>query len=84
MSVVECDVPFESAPGRALIERADFRDAFRAPLRRPDLGVIDIFLGIFAHRPAWMNLTLIARNKIAKSLKDLVAEAGFEPATYGL
>ena len=31
MSVVECDVPSESALGKALIERADFRDAYRAP-----------------------------------------------------
>jgi len=36
MSVVECDVPSESALGKALIERADFSDAYRAPLRRPD------------------------------------------------
>jgi len=36
---------------RELIERADFRDAYRVPLRRPDLGVVDIFFGVFAHRP---------------------------------
>jgi Protein of unknown function (DUF2867) len=65
MSVVECDVPPESALGKALIEQADFRDAYRAPLRRPDAGVIEIFFAIFAHRPAWMNLILIARNKVA-------------------
>ena len=55
MSVVECDVPSESALGKALIERADFRDAYRAPLRRPEAGVIEIFFAIFAYRPAWMN-----------------------------
>ena len=65
MSVVECDVPSESALGKALIERADFRDAYRAPLRRPEAGVIEIFHAIFAYRPAWMNLILIARNKVA-------------------
>ena len=41
MSVVECDVPSESALGKALIERADFSDAYRAPLRRPDAGVTE-------------------------------------------
>src|SRR5262249_19004543 len=33
--------------------------------RRPEAGVIEIFFAIFAHRPLWMNLMLIARNKIA-------------------
>ena len=65
MSVVECDVPRQSALGKDLIERADFRDAYRAPLSRPDLSVVDIFFGIFAQRPGWMNLLLIARNKVA-------------------
>lgn len=65
MTVVECDVPAGGAMGREWIERADFRDAYRVVLRRPDLGVVDIFFGIFAHRPAWMNLMLIARNKAA-------------------
>jgi hypothetical protein len=65
MSVLESDVPHHSAVGRDLIERADFRDAYRAPLSRLDLSVIDIFFGIFAHRPGWMNLLLIARNKVA-------------------
>ena len=67
MTVVECDVPAGGALGRELIERADFRDAYRVPLRRPDLGVVDIFFGVFAHRPAWMNLMLIARNEAAAS-----------------
>jgi Protein of unknown function (DUF2867) len=65
MSVVECDVPSESALGKTLIERADFSDAYRAPLRRPEAGVVEIFFAIFAHRPVWMNLLLIARNKVA-------------------
>ena len=64
MSVVECDVPRHSALGKALIERADFRDAYRAPLTRSDLDVVDIFFGIFGERPGWMNLMLIARNKV--------------------
>ncbi len=66
MTVVDCDVPAGSALGKDLIERADYRDAYRVPLRRPDLPVIDIFFGIFAHRPAWMSVMLIARNKAAR------------------
>jgi hypothetical protein len=65
MSVVECDVPRHSALGKELIDRADFRDAYRAPLSRSDLSVIEIFFAIFARRPSWMNLMLIARNKAA-------------------
>ena len=77
MSVVESDVPRHSALGKDLIERADFRDAYRAPLRRLDLSVVDIFFGIFAHRPDWMNLLLIARNKVA-GLAGLEVPTTFE------
>jgi hypothetical protein len=65
MTVVECDVPRHSALGKDLIERADFRDAYRAPLNRSDLSVVEIFFAIFSRRPRWMNLLLIARNKAA-------------------
>jgi len=65
MSVVECDVPRHSALGKDLIERADFRDAHRAPLSRSDRSVVEIFFAIFAQRPGWMKLMLIARNKAA-------------------
>ena len=65
MSVVECDVPSHSALGKNLIDRADFRDACRAPLSRSDLSVVEIFFGIFAQRPGWTILMLIARNKVA-------------------
>jgi Protein of unknown function (DUF2867) len=65
MGVVECDVPHNSALGKDLIDRADFRDAYRAPLSRSDLSVVEIFFAIFAWRPGWMNLMLIARNKAA-------------------
>ena len=64
-SVVDCDVPRHSALGKDLIERADFRDAYGAPLNRSDISVVDIFFAIFARRPGWMNLMLIARNKAA-------------------
>lgn len=65
MGVVECDVPSDSAMGRELIEHAHFRDAYRAPLSRPDIGVVDLFHAIFGHRPAWMSAILIARNRAA-------------------
>src|SRR5215470_19065139 len=65
MTVVECDVPRHSALGKDLIERADFRDAYRAPLSRSDHSVVEIFFAIFAQRPGWMKLMLIARNKAA-------------------
>src|SRR5262252_6855255 len=65
MSVVECDVPRHSALGKDLIERADFRDAHSAPLSRSDRSVVEIFFAIFAQRPGWMKLMLIARNKAA-------------------
>ena len=55
----------DSALGKDLIERADFRDAYCAPLSRSDLDVVDIFFGIFAQRPGWMKLMRIARNKVA-------------------
>src|SRR6516164_10046778 len=63
--VVECDVPRHSALGKELIERADFRDAYCAPLSRSDRSVVEIFFAIFARRPGWMNLMLIARSKAA-------------------
>ena len=77
MSVVECDVPSGSALSRELIERAYFRDSYRAPLSRTELGIVDIFFGIFAHHPLWMKLLLIVRNKIA-SLAGLDAPTASE------
>jgi hypothetical protein len=65
MSVVECDVPSSSMLCRELIEGAYFRDSYRAPLNHRELGIVDIFYGIFAHHPLWMKLLLIARNKVA-------------------
>lgn len=65
MNVVECSVPADSALGASIVRRADFRDAYRVPLRQPNLGMAEIFAGIFAHRPAWMTAALIVRNKLA-------------------
>jgi hypothetical protein len=66
MGVVECDVPSGSVLGRDFVENAYFRDSYRAPLMRRDLGVVDIFFAIFAHHPWWMKLLLIVRNKAAR------------------
>jgi len=77
MNVVECDVPSGSMLGRELIEAAYFRNAWRAPLSRSELGVVEVFFGIFAHHPMWMKLLLIVRNKVA-SLAGLDAPTAAE------
>jgi hypothetical protein len=77
MNVVECDVPSGSMLSRELIERAYFRDSYRAPLSHRDLGIVGIFFGIFAHYPPWMKLLLIVRNKVA-SLAGLDAPTASE------
>jgi hypothetical protein len=74
MNVVECDMPSCSMMSRELVERAYFRDSYRAPLSRRELGIVDVFFGIFAHHPLWMKLLLIIRNKI-------VAVAGLDAPT---
>jgi len=65
MNIIECDVPSASILSRELIECAYFRDSYRAPLSREELGIVDVFFAIFAHHPRWMKLLLIVRNKIA-------------------
>lgn len=64
MTVVKCDIPSASVLDRRLIETAYFQDSYRAPLSRTHAGIIDIFLGIFAHHPMWMKIILILRNRI--------------------
>jgi hypothetical protein len=77
MNVVECDWPSGSMLSRDLIEHAYFRDSYRAPLSRRELGVVEVFFGIFGHHPLWMKLLLIARNKLA-SLAGLDAPTASE------
>ena len=77
MNVVECDVPSCSMLSRELIERAYFRDSYRVPLSRKELGIVDIFFGLFAHHPLWMKLILIVRNRVA-SLAGLDAPKASE------
>jgi hypothetical protein len=64
MYAVECEVPPGSALSCELIEQAYYRDAYRVPLRRRELGVVDVFFAIFAHHPLSMKLLLIIRNKL--------------------
>ena len=65
MNVVECEVPSSSMLSRELMQHVYFRDSYRVPLSRSELGIVDIFFAIFAHRPLWMKLLLIVRNKVA-------------------
>src|SRR5260370_6770617 len=65
MYAVECEVPPGSALSRELIEHAHYRDAYRVPLRRRELVVVDVFFAIFAHHPLWMKVLLIVRHKLA-------------------
>ena len=62
---------------REPMQHASFRDSWRVPLSRSELGIVDIFFAIFAHHPAWMKLLLIVRNKVA-SLTGLEAPTASE------
>jgi Protein of unknown function (DUF2867) len=72
--VIECEVPVASVLDRKTVQTAYFRDSYRAPLARADSSVIDVFFGVFGHRPSWMNGALIVRNRIAGA-------CGLDPAT---
>ena len=66
MSVVECQVPVSSVLDRALVDAAYFRDSYRAPLTRADLGMVEIFFALFGHTPLYVKLLLIVRNAAAR------------------
>jgi hypothetical protein len=66
MHVIKCDVPSTSALSRDLIDNSSFRDSWRAPLARPELGIVDIFFALFGHTPLWMKSLLIVRNAAAR------------------
>lgn len=61
MTVVACETPGESGLDRRAVETADFKDAYRAPLRR-DLGMVELFAAVFGHHPWGVKLLLITRN----------------------
>jgi hypothetical protein len=66
MRIIECDVPCSSALSRDLIESAYFQDSYRAPLARPELGIVDIYAAIFGHTPLLMKLLLVVRNVMVR------------------
>lgn len=66
MFVTECDVPASSALNRDVVDAAYFRDAYRAPLVRRSLGIVEVFFALFGHAPLYVKLLLITRNAIAK------------------
>jgi hypothetical protein len=66
MHVVECDVPSTSALSPDLIDNCYFHDSYRAPLARPELGIVEVFFALFGHTPIWMKLLLIVRNAAAR------------------
>ena len=66
MNVTECDIPSLSVLNRDAIGTVHFHDCYRAPLARPELGIVDIFFAVFGHKPLWIKLLLVARNVVAK------------------
>jgi hypothetical protein len=66
MHVIECDVPSTSALSRDMIDNSSFHDSYRAPLARPELGIVEVFFALFGHTPIWMKLLLIVRNAAAR------------------
>ncbi len=62
--VQACAIPSSSLLGER-IQSAYFGDAYRAPLRRPQASVVDIFFAILGHHPWWMKSALIVRNVLA-------------------
>jgi hypothetical protein len=66
MSITECDIPSGSALSGDLIRNAYFHDSFRAPLTRPELGIVDIYAAILGHAPLLLKLLLIVRNAIVR------------------
>lgn len=75
MTVVDCEIPANSALDRRLVDSAWFRDSHRAPLLQPQAGIVDIFVAIFGHHPWWMKAALIVRHKIAAQFGLSVSSA---------
>ena len=66
MSVIACEIPAGSLLDRDAVRSADFRDCYRTPLARIELGITDIFFAVFGHHPLWIKLLLIIRNAVAR------------------
>jgi hypothetical protein len=67
MRVVECDFPAKSALDQQTIDASYFQDSYRAPLRKPQVSMIDIFFDLFGHHPGWVKALLLTRNRIASA-----------------
>lgn len=65
LDVEVCDVPDDSVIERRWVEAAFFKDAYCAPVKHQDAGVVDLFFAVFGHHPLWMKRLLIARNRLA-------------------
>lgn len=63
--VETCEFPSLSVMQPGFVRAAHFKDSYRVALAAKDASVVEIFLGIFAHRPAWMNIVMVARNQLA-------------------
>ena len=53
-----------SAPPRPELRQFYYWDSFEAPLSRTELGIEQIYLGIFSHYPGWAKALLLARTGI--------------------
>lgn len=67
-SPVPCSIPLSSALQPEVVERAYYWDSYRAPMKLPPAGVVDLFLGVFGHHPRWMRWALMARNRLVRRL----------------
>ena len=68
MSIIACDIPSGSALNEDLIRNAYFHDCYRAPLTRPELGIVEIYAAILGHAPLLLKLLLVVRNAIVRPL----------------
>jgi hypothetical protein len=66
MQVIEYAPPPGSRLAQELVGQPYFQDAYRAPLARPEHGIVDLFLPVFGHEPLWIKLLLVVRNAAAK------------------
>ena len=73
MTVLKCDIPTASVLDRALIDAAYFQDSYRAPLRRTDASVVDIFYAISNNRWGYRD-TEHARQVIGFEPQDTAEE----------
>ena len=85
MAVVACPAPLTSALGPDAVAAAWFRDAYRAPLEKPELGIVAIYAAVFGHTPRFAKALLIARNALARlaGLETPPASSILRPAIGG-